>query len=108
MHSFSISGSGFNISLRNSENLSLLASCNARILMEVEEESDSLINSSATIVNQLDLVLAELEKNSIESSNNSIDVTTQSNVILDVIEDVSFFFLSRTILSHIVFLDQNC
>ena len=105
MHSFSISGSGFNISLRNSENLSLLASCN-RILME--EESDSLINSSATIVNQLDLVLAELEKNSIESSNNSIDVTTQSNVILDVIEDVSFFFLSRTILSHIVFLDQNC
>ncbi len=62
----------------------------------MEEESDSLLNSSATIVNQLDLVLAELEKNSIESSNNSIDVTTQSNLILDVIEDVSFF-LSSTI-----------
>ena len=87
MHSFSISG--FSISLRNSENLSFLASSNARILME--EESDSLLNSSATIVKQLDLVLAELEKNSIESSNNSIDVTTQSNLILDVIEDVSFF-----------------
>ena len=57
----------------------------------MEEESDSLLNSSATIVKQLDLVLAELEKNSIESSNNSIDVTTQSNLILDVIEDVSFF-----------------
>lgn len=72
----------------------------------MEEESDSLLNS-ATIVNQLDLVLAELEKNSIESSNNSIDVTTQFNLILDVIEDVSFFFLSSTILSHIVFFRPN-
>ena len=89
MHSFSISG--FSISLRNSENLGFLASANDN-LMEEESDTDSL-NSSVTLVKQLDLVLAELEKNSKASSNNSIDVTTQSNLILDVIEDVSFIFL---------------
>jgi hypothetical protein len=89
MHSFSISG--FSISLRNSENLGFLASANEN-LMEEESDTDSL-NSSVTLVKQLDLVLAELEKNSKASSNNSIDVTTQSNLILDVIEDVSFIFL---------------